>query len=95
MREAGWFPEAWLGSVLEKPGDGLEQVRLIGFDREVIMGLSLGDQIGSEGALGQQGIGGDSLALQVDGIQQRGRRFDLVGALALVEPFYGQGPDFF
>lgn len=95
MVKADWCHEAWLAAVLEKQRDLLEQLRLIAFDREVIMRLSVVDQIRGERALSQQGIGGDVLALQGDRLQQRGCRFDLVGPLALVGAFYGPGPDFF
>jgi hypothetical protein len=45
--------------------------------------------------LGQQGIRGEVLALNREGIEQgRGHR-DLVGPLARGRVRYGQGPDFF
>jgi hypothetical protein len=46
-------------------------------------------------ALRQQGVGGDGLASDIDGFQQRDDHPDLVGLLDLVAAAYGQGADFF
>ena len=46
-------------------------------------------------ALGQQGVGGDGLAGDVEGFQERDDHPDLVGLLDLVAAVYGQGADFF
>jgi hypothetical protein len=46
-------------------------------------------------ALGQQGIGGNIFALDIDGIQQRDGGFDFVGALEFIASRYGQGCHFF
>ena len=73
----------------------LEEVGLVAFDGEVVMRLPVLDQIGGELALGQQRIGGDLLALDIDGIQQRDGHLDLVGAFDLVIAVYRQGTDFF
>ena len=67
---------------------------LIAFDREVVM-RPAPDDIGRQFALCQQGIGGDVLALNVQGIQQRHEHPDFIGLLDLVAARYGQGPDFF
>ena len=68
---------------------------MIAFDREVVMGLPVVDQIRGERALSQQGIGGDVLAVNLDGIEQRRGHRNLVAALALVGALYEQGLDFF
>ena len=59
------------------------------------MRLALSDQVFSQLALRQQGVGGNILALNVDGFQQRDGRLDLVGALEFFAVFYWQGADFF
>jgi hypothetical protein len=51
--------------VVEEQGEILQQRGLIGFDGNVVVGLSLRHQIVGERALGQQGIGGD-----VEGVEQ-------------------------
>ncbi len=89
MLETGWFHEARLPTILEKQREILKEVGLIAFDREVIVGLSLDDQIRGEGSLSQQGIHGDVLAVNLDGLEQRSGHRDLVGALALVGALYG------
>jgi len=61
----------------------------------VVMGVALADHVIGDLPLGQQGIGGNIFALDIDGIQQRDGGFDFVGALELIAVFYGQGTDFF
>jgi hypothetical protein len=48
------------------------------------MRFALAHDIVSDFALGQQGIGGNLFALDIDGIQQRDGGFDFVGALNLL-----------
>ena len=73
----------------------MKKARLVVFDGEVVMGVTLADQVVGDVALGQQGIGGNIFALDIDGIQQRDGGFDFVGALELIASRYGQGADFF
>lgn len=82
-------------SILEMDSNVLEKVGLVAFDGEVVVRLPVFDQIGGEFALGQQCIGGDILALYIDGIQQRNGHLDLVGAFDLVIAVYRQGSNFF
>jgi hypothetical protein len=72
----------------------LKKTGLIVFDAEVVMSLTLANQIVGDLALGQQGIGGNLFALDIDGIQQRDGGLDFVGALNLLVR-YGQGTYFF
>jgi hypothetical protein len=58
------------------------------------MSFTLAEQILGDLALGQQGIGGNLFALDIDGIQQRDGGLDFVGALNLLVR-YGQGTYFF
>ncbi len=76
---------------------GFQKTGLVSFHRERVVGLALLDQVSRQFALGQQGIGTDIFPLNIDGIQQRDRRLDLVRAfdLFLGLPLYGQGTDFF
>ena len=73
---------------MKKPG-------LVVFDGEVVMSVAFADQVVGDLALGQQGIGGNIFALDIDGIQQRDGGFDFVGALEFFRIFYGQGTTFF
>jgi hypothetical protein len=47
----------------------LKKTGLVVFDGEVVMSLTLADQIVSDLALGQQSIGGNLFALNIDGIK--------------------------
>jgi len=49
--------------------DVLKKCGLVVFDGEVVMSVALFDQVGGDLALGQKGIGGNFLALNVDGIK--------------------------
>jgi hypothetical protein len=72
----------------------LKKTGLVVFDGEVVMSFTLANQIVGDLALGQQGIGGNLFALDIDGIQQRDGGLDFVGALNLLVR-YGQGTYFF
>ena len=82
-------------AVLEIQLDILKECGLVCFDGEVIMGLTLPDQVLSDFALSQQGIGSNILALDIDGIQERDGGVDLIGTLELFISVYGQGIYFF
>ena len=73
----------------------MQNAALVSFDGEMIMGMTLLDQVLSELALSQQSIGRHILALQIDGIKQWDSHLDLVGAFECFTVFYGQGTDFF
>jgi len=47
----------------------LKKTGLVVFDGEVVMSFALPNHIVSDLALGQQGIGGNFFALNIDGIQ--------------------------
>jgi hypothetical protein len=81
--------------ILEVELEGFEKSRLVAFDGEMVMCLALLDQIAGEAALGEQGIGTDLLALNINGVQQRDGHFDLVSALDFFPILYGQGAHFF
>ena len=93
----GWVVEDKIGllAVFETQGDVFKESGLIVFDREVVMGFTVSDQILGDLALGQEGIGGDFFALDIDGIKQRDGGFDFVGAFELFTALYGQGAYFF
>jgi hypothetical protein len=59
------------------------------------MGMTFLDQGLGQLALGQQGIGGHLLALDIDGLPQGDGHLDLVGAFDFSLVFYGEGADFF
>lgn len=73
----------------------LKQSGLVVFHGEVIGGFSFSDQVVSDFALGQQGVGGDVFSLDVDGVKQRNCGFDLIGAFEFVAAVYGDGTYFF
>ena len=58
------------------------------------MRVALLDQIIGDLMLGQEGIGGNIFALNIDGIQKRDGGLDFVGAFNLLVG-YRQGPYFF
>jgi hypothetical protein len=49
--------------------DVLKKSGLVVFDAEVVMSFTFPDQIVGDPALGQQGIGGNFFALNIDGIK--------------------------
>jgi len=55
--------------VFKVQGDVLKESGLVVFDRKVVMRFTVPDQIVSDFALGQQGIGGNFFALNIDGIK--------------------------
>jgi hypothetical protein len=72
----------------------LEKTGLVVFDGEVVMSVTVLDQIVGDRALGQQGIGGNFFSLNSDGIKKRDGGFDFVGAFNLLVGD-GQGSYFF
>ena len=47
----------------------MKKTGLVVFDGEVVMSFALANQIVSDFALGQQGIGGNVFALNIDGVK--------------------------
>ena len=74
--------------------DVFKKSGLVVLDGKVIMGVTVSDQVVGYLALGQEGIGGNIFALNIDGIKQRNGGLDFVGALNLLVG-YGQGTYFF
>jgi hypothetical protein len=72
----------------------LKKTGLVVFDGEVVMSFTLADQIVGDLALGQQGIGGNIFALNIDGIQKRDGGLDFVCAFNLLVG-YRKGSYFF
>ena len=81
--------------LFEVQGDIFEKSGLVSLDREMVMSLTLRDQIAGELALGQQGIGGNILALNIDGIKQRDGHLNLVGTFDFFIVFYRHSAHFF
>ena len=81
--------------VVKIPSGVFEQVLLVTLDGEVVMRVALLNQIPGHFALGQQGVGGNGFAADVDGRQQRDGGLDFVGLLFLLAALYGQGAHFF
>jgi hypothetical protein len=81
-------------AVFKVQGDVLKKSWLVVFDGEVVMSVSLLDQIGGDLALGQQGIGGNFFSLDIDGIKEGDGGLNFVGTFE-VFVVYGQGAYFF
>lgn len=75
--------------------DVLKKSALVVFNGEVVMSFTPPDQIVGDLALGQEGISGDILILNIDGIKQRDGGLDFVGAFDFFIVFYRQGAYFF
>jgi len=71
--------EVRLFSIVEEQHQIVEQRGLVGFDDEVVVGLSLIDQVVGEFALGQKGIGGDISVFKIEAVEERDGHADLVG----------------
>jgi hypothetical protein len=69
MSQRRRFAEVGLAALLEGELEVGEQRWLIGFDREQVMGLAILDDMGGELALGQQGIGGEGFACDVERLE--------------------------
>ena len=68
----------------ELQGDIEQQGRLVVLDGEEVMGVAF-EEVGCEGALGQQCIGGEGLGADVfELVEERNDGADLVGAFGLV-----------
>jgi len=81
--------------VFKIEGGVFQQMFLVAFDGEVVVGAALFDEIAGQLALREQGIGADGLAADLDGVQQRDCRFNFVGLLLLIAPCYRQRTYFF
>jgi hypothetical protein len=81
-------------SVFKVQRDVLKKTGLIVFDGEVIMSVTVLDQIVGDRALGQEGIGGNFFSLNSDGIKEGDGSFDFVGAFHLLVR-HRQGTYFF
>ena len=81
--------------VFKVQGDVFKKVGLVVFDGEVVMSVSLFDQVGCDLALGQERIGGNFSVLNIDGIKEGDGGFDFVGAFEFFSALYRDGVDFF
>lgn len=86
--------EIGLAAVFEVQTDVVEQAGLVVFNGEVVVGVSIFDDVIGQFALCQQGIGGDVFVFDIDGIEQGPGGFDFVGAFDLLV-VYGQVAYFF
>lgn len=91
----GMFDEVGLSTILEEEGEIFEESFLISFDDEVIMGVTVGDDVVGEFALSQEGIGGQIFVLEVEGVEQRDSGFDFVGSFEFLVVLGGEGSHFF
>ena len=68
---------------------------LVVLDGEVVMSVTLPNQILGDVALGQQGICGNFFALKINGIKQGDGGFDFIGTFEFFTALYREGSDFF
>ena len=94
MLEGKRFAEIGLVAAFEEQTNVFAQGRLVVLGGEQVMRIALFDQVSGEITLGEQGIGGDGSALDVDGIEQRDGGLDFVGAFNFLVG-YGQSTYFF
>ena len=88
------FAKVRLTATFKDQADIRPQGRLVIFDGEDVMGVVFQEILG-EFALGEQGIGGDRLAGDIQRLKDRDDHPDLIGLLELISAVYGQGADFF
>lgn len=81
--------------ILEMECDIFKEAGLVVFDGEVIMGVTILNQIVCDLALGQEGICGNVFAFDIDGVKEWDSGLDFVGAFEFIAAFYGQRADFF
>jgi len=87
--------EVRLAAILEEQTDIGQQGWLVILGcKQVVSGTFL-DQVASELALGEQGIGGEGLACDIHALDQRDEHPDLVGLFEYIGAVYGQSGDFF
>ena len=82
-------------AILEPEGDIFQKAFLVSFDGEMIMGMTLCDQVLGDLSLSQQSIGSHILALNVNGVKQGDGHLDFVSAFGIFVVFYRQGTHFF
>lgn len=68
-------------SILEQKGDVVKEGDLIGFDGEVVVGVALSNQVVGEFSLGEERIGADVFAVEIEPLEQRDGHADFVGLL--------------
>jgi len=82
-------------AIFKSECDIFQKAFLVSFDGEMIVGMTLSDQVLRDLALGQQCIGSHILALNINGIKQGNSHFDLVRAFGIFMVLYRQGTHFF
>jgi hypothetical protein len=81
--------------ILEMKCDILEETGLVVFDGEVIMGVTILNQIACDLALGQEGVCGNGFAFDIDSVKEWDSSLDFVGAFEFIGALYGERADFF
>ncbi len=95
MGQGGRLAEVGLTALGEDQADIGVQGRLVVFDGEDVVGAAR-DEIVGQRALGQEGVGGDGLAADVEGVEDRDGHPNLIGLLERVAAVDdGQHADFF
>jgi hypothetical protein len=87
--------EIGIFQVFKMEGDIFEKSGLVVLDGEVIMGVTILNQIVCDLALGQEGICGNIFAFDIDGLKQWDGGLDFVGAFEFLAAFYREGANFF
>lgn len=94
MGQGGRLTKVGMTVTIEDQAAIRQQGRLVVFDDDDVVSTMV-KEVGGERALGQQGVGGDGLAGDVQRLENRDDHPDLMGLLDFVVAVYGQGADFF
>ena len=95
MCERQWFAIIGRSTLFKGEANGLCERGLVVFDDKDIMSGSLFNPVVGQFALSEQGIAGDCLAVDVEGIDDRDEHPDFIGLFEFVTAFYRQSADFF
>ena len=91
----GTLDESRLFAIFEPESDVFEEGALVSFDGEMIMGMTIRDEVIRDLTLGQKSIGRHILALDINGVKQGDGHLDFVRAFDVFGVFYRQGAHFF
>lgn len=86
-----WLPV----DIFKKCFELFVEVFLVIFGGEVVMSVSFFNDVLSQFALGEEGVGSDGFAGDIYAVEEGDGSLDFVCLFFLVTPFYWQGANFF